>query len=361
MSLTTPALLLDLPAARKNILTMAAHLKGSPRLRPHVKSHKCVQIAKMQIEAGSCGLTTATVWEAAMMARAGLDDLLIANEVVGDEKIRCLAETARMARITVAVDEARNAEFISAAARRANSEIGVLIDVDVGMNRCGVRGAEAACGLAQKLASLPGLRLRGIMGYEGHCALEANRAVRAEKAGEAMTKLLAVADALEAAGFKIEVVSAGGTGSYDLTGANPRITEIQAGSYVFMDQTRLPIAPAFGIALTVLCTVISRTAGTAVLDCGKKGIGADFTLPRIKDSGLPARACAEEHLLFDADANCALEVGDRVEVVSGYCPITVNAHEVYHVMEDGRVVAIWPILARGAGCGPFRRLIQPIG
>ena len=199
------------------------------------------------------------------------------------------------------------------------------------------------------------------MGYEGHCALETNRAVRTEKAAEAMKKLLAVADALEAAGFGIEVVSAGGTGSYDLTGANPRITEIQAGSYVFMDQTRLPIAPAFGIALTVLCTVISRTAGTAVLDCGKKGIGADFTLPRIKGSGLPARACAEEHLLFDADANCPLEVGDRVEVVSGYCPITVNAHEVYHVIENDLVVNIWPILARGTGCGPFRRLIQPNG
>ncbi|MGD0743786.1 MAG: DSD1 family PLP-dependent enzyme [Verrucomicrobiota bacterium] len=361
--LTTPALLLDLPAARKNILTMAAHLKGSPQLRPHVKSHKCVQIAKMQIEAGASGLTTATVWEAAMMARAGIDDLLIANEVVGDEKIQCLAETARMARMTVAVDHVRNAEMISAAARQANSEIGVLIDVDVGMNRCGVRSADAACNLAKKLAALPCLRLRGLMGYEGHCALEANRAVRAEKAGEAMKKLLAVADALEAAGFEIEVVSAGGTGSYDLTGANPRITEIQAGSYVFMDATRLPIAPAFGIALTVLCTVISRTADTAVLDCGKKGIGADFTLPRLKGSGLPARACAEEHLLFDVDGNSPLEVGDRVEVVSGYCPITVNSHEVYHVIEDDLVVDIWPILARGTGCGPFRRFIrgQPNG
>ena len=139
--LTTPALLLDLPTVRKNILTMATHLKGSPHLRPHVKSHKCVQIAKMQIEAGAVGLTTATVWEAAMMARAGIDDLLVANEVVGDEKIQCLAETTRMARMTVAVDDFRNAETISASARRAGPEIGVLIDVDVGMNRCGVRSA----------------------------------------------------------------------------------------------------------------------------------------------------------------------------------------------------------------------------
>jgi D-serine deaminase-like pyridoxal phosphate-dependent protein len=355
--LTTPALLLDLPTVRKNILTMAASLNGAPRLRPHVKSHKCVQIARMQIEAGAAGMTTATVWEAAMMARAGIDDLLIANEVVGDEKTHCLAETARIARMTVAVDHIRNAEMVSAAARRANSEIGVLIEVDVGMNRCGVRSAEEACSLAKKLGSLPGLRLRGVMGYEGHCALEVNRGVRAAKAGEAMNKLLAVADALEADGFEIEIVSAGGTGTYDLTGANPRITEIQAGSYVFMDVTRLPIAPAFEIGLTVLCTVVSRTADTVVLDCGKKAIGADFMLPRLMGSGLPARACAEEHLLFDVDDNHPLEVGDRVEVISGYCPITVNIHEVYHVIEDGRVVDIWPILTRGTGCGPLRRFI----
>jgi D-serine deaminase-like pyridoxal phosphate-dependent protein len=225
------------------------------------------------------------------------------------------------------------------------------------MNRCGVRSAEEACSLAKKLGSLPGLRLRGVMGYEGHCALEVNRGVRAAKAGEAMNKLLAVADALEADGFEIEIVSAGGTGTYDLTGANPRITEIQAGSYVFMDVTRLPIAPAFEIGLTVLCTVVSRTADTVVLDCGKKAIGADFMLPRLMGSGLPARACAEEHLLFDVDDNHPLEVGDRVEVISGYCPITVNIHEVYHVIEDGRVVDIWPILTRGTGCGPLRRFI----
>jgi D-serine deaminase-like pyridoxal phosphate-dependent protein len=356
--LTTPALLLDLPRVRKNIQTMAASLNGAPHLRPHVKSHKCVQIAKMQIEAGAAGVTTATVWEAAMMARAGMDDLLIANEVVGDEKIHCLAETARIARMTVAVDHIGNAETVSAAAQLAKAEIGVLIEVDVGMNRCGVRSAEEARTLAKKLGSLPGLRLRGVMGYEGHCALEVNRDVRAAKAGEAMKKLLAVVEALEADGFEMQVVSAGGTSTYDLTGANRRITEIQAGSYVFMDVTRLPIAPAFEIALTVLCTVVSRTADTVVLDCGKKAIGADFMLPRLKESGLPARACAEEHLLFDVDSNYPLEVGDRVEVVSGYCPITVNIHEVYHVMEDGVVADIWPILTRGPGFGPLRRFIR---
>lgn len=356
--LTTPALLLDLAMVRRNIATMAAALQGPTRIRPHVKSHKSVQIAELQIDAGAAGLTTATVWEAAVMARAGVKDLLIANEVVGDEKTRCLAETGRTTRMTVAVDNISNAGLIAAAARQAGTQIEVLIDVDVGMNRCGVRRVEEARVLARKLALLRGLRLRGVMGYEGHCVLEPDRPLRGRKANDAMQKLLAVVTALEADGFAIEVVSAGGTGTYDLTGANPRVTEIQAGSYVFMDTTRLPIAPAFGIGLTVLCTVVSRTMTTAVLDCGKKAIGADFTLPQLKGLGLPARACAEEHLLFDVDGKCALEVGDRVEVVPGYRPITVNTHEVYHVIENDTVVDIWPVLTPGTGRGPLRRLVH---
>ncbi len=356
--LTTPALLLDLAVVRENIATMAAALSGPTRLRPHAKSHKCVQIAKLQIEAGAAGLTTATVWEAAAMARAGVGDLLIANEVVGEEKTRCLAEIARTAKVTVAIDHLQNAEVVSAAARRAGAQIGVLLDIDVGMNRCGVRTAEAALALAGKVVSLPGLTLRGVMGYEGQCVLEVKRAVRARKANEAMQRLFATVDALTGEGFSIEVVSAGGTGTYDLTGANPRVTEVQAGSYVFMDATRLPIAPAFGVGLTVLGTVVSRTATTAVLDCGKKALGADFTMPRLKDLDLPARACAEEHLLFDVDGSCPLEVGDRVEVVPGYCPTTVNLHEVYHVIEDDTVVDIWPVLTPGTGRGALRRLVH---
>lgn len=356
--LTTPALLLDLAVVRENIATMAAALRGPTRLRPHAKSHKCVQIAELQIEAGAAGLTTATVWEAAAMARAGVADLLIANEVVGEEKTLCLADIAGIAKVTVAIDHLQNAEAVSAAARRAGAQIGVLIDIDVGMNRCGVRTAEEAVVLARKVVSLPGLKLRGVMGYEGHCVLEVNRAVRAREAHEAMQTLLATVDALVAEGFNIDVVSAGGTGTYDLTGADPRVTEIQAGSYVFMDATRLPVAPAFGVGLTVLGTVVSRTANTAVLDCGKKAVGADFTLPRLKALDLPARACAEEHLLFDVDRSCALEVGDRVEVIPGYCPTTVNLHEVYHVIEGDAVVDIWPVLTPGTGRGSLRRLVH---
>jgi D-serine deaminase-like pyridoxal phosphate-dependent protein len=254
----------------------------------------------------------------------------------------------------VAVDDAGNATALSAAAGAAGSEIGALVDVDVGMKRCGVRSQEEAVRLAAQVHELPGLRLRGVMGYEGHCVMEADRIVREQKARAAMEYLLSVADALAGAGYPVEVVSAGGTGTYDMTGMNPRVTEIQAGSYVFMDSTRLAILSEFAPALTVLTTVISRQGTTLVLDGGKKTVGADFTLPLLpgfSPEQVSPLKFAEEHLLCDVAADCPLAVGDRVEMVPGYCPTTVNLHEVYHVVEQGVVIDLWPVLARGEGTG----------
>jgi D-serine deaminase-like pyridoxal phosphate-dependent protein len=353
-ALTSPALILDAAVMRRNIAAMAARTQGPTRLRPHAKSHKCAQIARMQVEAGAIGVTAATIWEVVALARAGIRDMLIANEVVGPEKVRRLAETAREARMTVAVDDPANANALSAAAGAAGSEIGVLVDVDVGMNRCGVRTPEDALRVAEHVCRLPGLRLRGVMGYEGHCGLETDRVAREQNVRAAIDRLLSVAETLAAAGFPVEVVSAGGTGTHDFTGMNPRVTEIQAGSYVFMDTSRLAVVSGFVPALTVLATVISRQGTTLVLDSGKKTVGVDFTLPRI--AGFPpeqvaVRAPAEEHLLCDVTSACPLVVGDRVEVVPSYAPTTVNLHEVYHVVEDGVVIDLWPVLARGTGTG----------
>ncbi len=308
----------------------------------------------MQLEAGAIGLTTATVWEAAALSRAGVPDLLIANEVVGGEKIEALAETARTARVTVAVDEAENAAALAAAAREVGSEIGVLIDVDVGMGRCGVRTVEEALALAGRVSRLPGLRLWGVMGYEGHCVQETDRALRVQKAHAAIERLLGFKAALAEAGFPVEVVSAGGTGTCDITGAHPGVTEIQAGSYVFTDATRQGIVPQFEVALTVLATVVSRHGDTLVLDAGKKSVGVDFTMPRIAGELATVRRASEEHLTCEARAGCPLRVGDRVEVIPGYCPTTVNLHDVFHVVEGGMVADIWPILARGPGRGEAR-------
>jgi D-serine deaminase-like pyridoxal phosphate-dependent protein len=349
--ITTPALLLDLPVVRRNIERMAERMNGPARLRPHAKSHKCAQLARLQIAAGAIGLTAATVWEAAALAAAGIEDILIANEVVHDNKILELTRIASCTRVTVAVDDLNNARKLSDAATKANNQLGVLIDVDIGLRRCGVRSAGAARELALRVSRLPHLQLRGVMGYEGHCALEPDRPLRERKTAEAMLKLAGAAGAIRAAGLPVEVISAGGTGTYDLTGSYPGITEIQAGSYVFMDAARQDLVPEFSLSLTVLATVVSRQDDTLVVDAGKKTIGVDFALPRPVGFEAKTRYVSEEHTVFDIAPNCALVVGQPVEVVPGYCPTTINLHDVYHVIENGKVVEIWPVLARGPGGG----------
>lgn len=348
-SLATPALLLNLLVVRQNIRRMGEQLTGNARLRPHAKAHKCAFIAWMQKEAGAIGFTTATVWEAIALANHGLDNFLVANETVGAEKIRALARLARTNTVLTAVDDPKNAAELSAAAQDAEATIGVLIDVDTGMHRCGVRTSKDAVALAARIAGLPRLRLQGVTGYEGHCALETDRARRMERAHCAMDTLLETVEALTTAGHKMEIISAGGTGTYNLTGADPRITEIQAGSYVFMDAARLPIAPGFEPALTVLCTVVSRQGTTLVVDGGRKTVGVEFTLPHLVHYAATPRATAEEHLLFDIPEDSPLRVGDRVEVLPGYAPTTVNLYPFYHVVEGDMVVDRWPVLARGAG------------
>ena len=353
--LITPALILDLDVARRNIATMAEYMRTvRAKLRPHIKVHKSPELARMQMEAGeSIGLTTATVWEAVVMVRGGIGDILIANEVVGGEKIKALAELARDGRISVAIDDARNAEELSAVALKAGSMLGVLIDLDVGMERCGVRNKEEALRLAEQVSKLRGLRLEGMMGYEGHCMLEPNPELRVQKAHAAMDKLMEAVDYLARAGFESKVISGGGTGTYNITGAHPRLTELQAGSYVVMDAFHAQLVPGFPVALTVLATVISRQGNRAVLDSGRKTVGSELGLPRLKDVPATTASIAEEHLLVDVDPGNPLRVGDRVEVISGYGPTTVNLHDVYYVVEKDVVTDVWPVRTRGAGLGPF--------
>jgi len=220
--LATPALILDLDVARSNIQFMAERMKALPaKLRPHIKVHKCAELARLQVEAGAIGVCTATVWEAIVMSRAGIDDVLVANQVCGKDKVQALALASRQGRLTVAVDDPRNCDDLDRAVQAAGGRLEVLIEVDVGMRRGGVRSAAAALDLTRHLSKLPGLRFRGIQGYEGHCMLEPDREVRIAKARKAMDDLGAVVEVLSRAGFACEVVSAGGTGTYDITGADP--------------------------------------------------------------------------------------------------------------------------------------------
>jgi len=351
--LVTPALIMDLDVVRRNIQHIMQQLSTmKAKLRPHVKCQKSPELARLQIEAGAIGVCTATVWEAIVMSLSGIQDVLIANQVGGREKIAALAKAARNGRFTVAVDTARNTEELSSAVWAAGGKLDVLIEVDVGMGRGGVRSAEEAVSLAQLVARLPGLRFRGVQGYEGHCMLEPDRTARIQKASVAMDYLGGAIDRLAAAGFPCEVVSAGGTGTYNITGNNPRVTEVQAGSYVFMDNFHGDLVAGFSRGLTVLGTVVIQHGKTIVLDSGRKSVGIDFVLPTMVDYPFyQARYFAEEHALFDVDDRCHLNLGDTVELVPGYAPSTVNLYDAYHVVEKDVVVDIWPIIPRGPGHG----------
>jgi D-serine deaminase-like pyridoxal phosphate-dependent protein len=349
--LITPALVLDLPAARRNIDKMADRLKAMPaKLRPHIKVHKSPELARMQVDAGAIGISTATVWEAIVMVRSGLDSIFVVNTVAGRQKLGALAELARDAEVMVAVDNAQNAADIAAAARAAGSTVGVLIEVDTGMDRAGVDTARQAVELARRIDRLEGIKLLGVTGYEGHCSLTPDRDLRAQKQQAAMHMLVDTAETIRAAGFPSPIVSAGGTATWDWTANARGVTEIQAGSYAVMDNFHAPMAGDFENALTVLATVISRPPDRVIVDAGNKSLGAP-ALTTMRGHDLTAMRFDEEHGIFFADARYPLKVGDVVELVPGYAPGTVNWYDAYYVVEGDRVVDVWPVIPRGPGHG----------
>ncbi|MGZ3588377.1 MAG: alanine racemase [Candidatus Limnocylindrales bacterium] len=347
--LVTPALVLDLPAARRNIEHMASRLRELPAaIRPHIKVHKSPELCRLQVEAGAIGLSTATVWEAIVLVRSGLDHVFVVNTVAGPRKIEALAELAREADVMVAVDDAANAEALAAAARAAGSELGVLIEVDTGMDRCGVDTPDEALALARRLVALPGLRFLGLTGYEGHCSLTPDHDARLAKERTAMGFFVGVAELLERDGIPCPIRSAGGTATWDWTAAYPGVTEIQAGTYVVMDNFHGRMVPGFEHSLTVRATVISRPPDRVVFDAGNKSMGAG-DLASIVGHPLPAFRFDEEHGIFDASAGSPLKVGDVVALVPGYSPSTVNWYDAFHVVEDDVVTDIWPVIPRGPG------------
>jgi D-serine deaminase-like pyridoxal phosphate-dependent protein len=344
--LTTPALLLDLATLRANLSLMQAGMRDVPTaLRAHVKVHKSPHIARMQVEHGAIGVGCATVWEAIVMARAGISDVFVINEVVGAEKTRALALLAREAEVKTSVDDAVQVAELSAAAVAAESTIGVLIDVDEGMHRCGVASSEEALLLAHRIADAPGLRFMGLTGYEGHCSLEFDPVKRQAMAGEAMALLTGIADDLAAAGLPCQIVSAAGTGTWEVTSRYPGVTEIQPGSYATMDGHHRGLDPRFGWAVTVLASVISRRPDRIVLDAGSKTVGASHGV--LKGWDLEKYRFDEEHSIFLADGGVPLTTGHTVEILCNYTPFAIGYFDAYHVLEGGKVVDIWPVMPRG--------------
>jgi D-serine deaminase-like pyridoxal phosphate-dependent protein len=328
--LQTPALLVERAALDHNLSTMASALPG-PRLRPHVKAHKCTRLAGEQAAAGHRSFTCATIREVEGMAAAGLgDDLLLANEVV--DATRLAAVAAGGARVTIAVDSEPTIDAAAAAVHE------VLVDVNVGLPRCGCDPDDA--GRLADLARRSGLSVRGVMGYEGHVVGLEDRAERAEQTGAAMALLVRAHEDVGG-----EVVSAGGTGTYDL---NVWASEIQAGSYVLMDTAYTRLALPFRNALVVLATVVSvNRGGWAVADCGLKALGMDHGNPSLADGGV-VWYCSDEHITFSpAEGAPEYRVGDRVKVVPAHVDPTVAYHEVMHLVDGDDVTESWPVDLRG--------------
>jgi D-serine deaminase-like pyridoxal phosphate-dependent protein len=348
--LVTPALVLDIGAAQRNIDHMASELKqlGAAVIRPHYKAHKSPDIARRQVAAGAGGLSMATVWEAVVLAAAGFDDLFVVNTVAHPAKLRVLAELARDHRVLVAADEADNAAALSAAAVAAGSTLGIMIEVDTGMDRCGVDSAADCLALARRVTVLPGLRLEGITGYEGHCSLTRDNDLRHDRQREAMAFFTGVAGILEADGIACPIRSAGGIATWNWTAAYPGITEIQAGTYVVMDNFHGVMVPGFEHSLSIAATVISRQSGKVIVDAGNKSVAAPDDVT-IGGHDLAVFRFDEEHGIFDAAGGSALRVGDPVALVPGYSPSTVNWYDAYHVVQDGVVTDIWPVIPRGPG------------
>jgi D-serine deaminase-like pyridoxal phosphate-dependent protein len=347
----TPALLIDLDAMEFNMKTMASFFQGTrTSLRPHFKTHKTPVLAHMQLQAGAIGMTCAKVGEAEVLVNAGIDDILIANQIIGPQKIARLASLARQTRITVAVDSEENIRDLSAGSQVFGSLIHVVIEIDVGLGRCGVPPGERAVALARLISGMPGLAFAGLLGYEGQAVFLNDRKARQEAVDQAMHKLVSTADLLRQAGFVVEIVSAGGTGTYDLTGRYPGITEVEAGSYILMDTRYRQVGLPFRCALTLLATVISIPArGRAVIDAGKKALTVENGLPEIS---IPAGArlvnLNEEHGILEVDPDrLELKVGDKVEIIPSHVCTTVNLHEVFYAIRENRLVATWPISARG--------------
>ncbi len=324
--LTTPALVVDRTLLEANLATMAAVLPG-PRLRPHVKAHKCTALARRQAAHGHDGFTCATISEMEGMAGAGLGaDLLLANEVADARRLGRLVSSG--ARVTLAVDS--EATIVAA---RAGGVDEVVIDVNVGLPRCGCPPGEA--GRLADMARASGLDVRGVMGYEGHIVGVADRATRMDMIEPAMEALL------EAHGdVGGDLVSAGGTGTYDI---NTWATEIQAGSYALMDTAYAQLGLPFGQALHIEATVISVSAGWAVADCGLKALAMDHGNPEIE--GSQVWFCSDEHVTFAPGR--PLKVGDRILVTAAHVDPTVAKHERMFVVDGDDVLETWPVDLRG--------------
>jgi D-serine deaminase-like pyridoxal phosphate-dependent protein len=342
---STPALWVDLDVFDANVAAITALLRGTGKtVRPHVKTHRTPELAKRQLGESAVGVTCSTVGEAEAMVAAGIDDVLIANEVVDEAKLARIIQLAQQATVAIAADDPAPVEALSRGAANAGVTIGVLIDVDILLHRCGVGSIPEALALARDIESSTGLRLDGIMGYEGRVRLGTEN--RAARIAGAYGILRQTRDALVDAGHDVHVVSAAGTSTLREAIADPAITEIQAGVYALMEPELLVMDLPFRCAVTVRGTVISRHPNRFVADVGRRVVGVEYGPPVPVGLEFTHIAVSDEHATVNVPGDPPL-LGSRVDFVPGQIRTTFNLHDYVWVSRGGTLVDCWPVSARG--------------
>lgn len=349
--LDTPVLWVDLNALEGNIAHLAGYFRSAGvGWRPHTKGIKIPAIAHLALEAGALGVTCAKLGEAEVMAAAGIRELLIANQIAGPRKIARLVSLRRHADVQVAVDHAANVRALGRAATETGVELGIVVEVDIGLLRAGVAPGRPAVELSRLVHGTPGLRYLGLMGWEGHARRIEDAGERRPVIEEAIGRLMHTADACRRAGLPVRIVSAGGTGTYYVTAHLPGVTEIQAGGAIFGEAASQHWGVDTAPALFVRTLVTSRPAPDRIIvDAGFKALPAWHTAPEpVGLAGVVSFATSAEHGTLTLDApNRTLEVGDTVDFLVGYGDETVCLHDTLLGLRDGRVETVWPILGRG--------------
>ncbi|NIR42857.1 MAG: alanine racemase [Gemmatimonadetes bacterium] len=364
--LDTPSLIIDSGTLRHNIEWMQKVAdRFGVRLRPHVKTHKSPHIARRQMEAGACGITVAKLDEAEVMTDGGLEDILIANQIIGSAKIARALELARRVRLAVLVDSQAGVEMLERAASVTGQILDVLIEVDTGKGRCGLVNDEEIVALAGRVADASHLRLRGVETHEGHVPRGAGGPGELqERAVAAGARIVEVAEILRGQGHPVEEVSVGSTPAAPYTASVEGITEMRPGTYVFNDVNQMALGQAHPeeCALSVLATVISRPApDRAVLDAGSKSLFAEaarsgFALEGYggfgyirEASGARIVSLSEEHAVVNLAAGVDFpDIGDKVTIIPNHVCPAVNLHDELHIVDGEDVIETWPIAARGA-------------
>lgn len=355
----TPALLIDLEVFERNLQHLATAVAGKPvRLRPHAKTHKCPVIARRQMALGAVGICCQKVSEAEAMVYGGVPNVLVSNEIVGTQKLRRLASLAQQAQVYVCADDRQNVADLNDVAVAYHVQLPVLVEINVGANRCGVEPGAAALALAQAIDQAPGLRFAGLQAYHGSAQHIRSFVQRREAIANAVEQTHASINLLQQHGLTCELVSGAGTGTFTFEAASQVYNEIQAGSYIFMDADYAKNLNADGLpwqefdhSLFVYTTVMSHPkAEWAVVDAGLKALSVDSGLPRLADvPNVEYSGASDEHgkLLFKEPAP-SLRVGDKIRLIPGHCDPTVNLYDWYVGIRHNRVEALWPISARGA-------------